>query len=193
MTISQTSTPLPREPAVEVGRSAEDELAMATRRHAAPKEPVRGGAPRQPGRFAAIDFETADHGRDSACSLGVVVVEGLQVVGKAHFLIRPPRRQFVFSWLHGITWADVADKPPFREVWPEALELLGGVQFIAAHAACQYLGIPLHHHRADSDALACARIVIAARSQGIALNAPLGGYGGWVGRPASGRGPESEG
>lgn len=184
---------------------------MATRRHSAPKEPVRGSAPRHSDRFAAIDFETADRGRDSACSLAVVVVEGLQVVGKVHFLIRPPRRQFVFSYMHGITWAHVADKPSFREVWPKAMELLEGVRFIAAHSAafdrsvlveccrtgglsppavefqctvklarkawgirptklpdvCRYLGIPLQHHRADSDALACANIVIAAQRQGI--------------------------
>jgi len=31
---------------------------------------------------------------------------------------------------------------------------------------CRHLDIPLHHHQADSDAEACARIVIAARKAG---------------------------
>jgi len=31
---------------------------------------------------------------------------------------------------------------------------------------CRRLGISLHHHRADSDAEACAHIVIAARNSG---------------------------
>jgi DNA polymerase-3 subunit epsilon len=123
----------------------------------------------------------------------------------------------------------VADKPPFRDVWPQALELLEGARFVAAHAAafdrsvlfegcrasglpppalefqctvtlarkawgirptklpdvCRFLRIPLQHHQADSDALACARIVIAARQQGIALGAPLGAYSGWRARPTS--------
>jgi hypothetical protein len=30
--------------------------------------------------FAAIDFETADYGRDSACAIAVVGVEGLAIV-----------------------------------------------------------------------------------------------------------------
>lgn len=32
------------------------------------------------GRFAALDFETADYGRDSACALSVVIVDNDRVV-----------------------------------------------------------------------------------------------------------------
>ena len=42
--------------------------------------------------FAAIDFGTADYGRDSACAVAVVRVAGGEIVDRAHFLIRPPRR-----------------------------------------------------------------------------------------------------
>jgi DNA polymerase III subunit epsilon len=198
------------------------DLAMPTRQNHTAVKPLAAGLSGHSGKFAAIDFETADYGRDSACSLGVVLVDGVQVVGMSHFLIRPPRRQFVFSYLHGITYADVADKPPFFEIWPKVQELLDGVEFIAAHSAtfdrsvlfeccrasghplpavqfqctvklarkawgirptrlpnvCQFLGIPLQHHHAESDAVACANIVIAARRQGIPLSAPLRDYGG---------------
>ena len=86
-------------------------------------------------RFAAIDFETADYGRDSACALAVVIAENGVIVDKRYSLIRPPRRDFVFSYLHGITWRDVAKKPTFGEYWPEIQGLFDGVDFIAAHNA----------------------------------------------------------
>ena len=48
-------------------------------------------------------------------------------------LIRPPRHYFVFSYIHGITWHDVAGAPSFAEGWPEVSDILDGVQFLAAH------------------------------------------------------------
>ena len=85
--------------------------------------------------FAAIDFETADYGRDSACAVAVIRVEGLAIVDRAYYLIRPPRRQFVFSYLHGISWSDVVDAPTFRQLWPLLQKKLVGVEFLAAHNA----------------------------------------------------------
>jgi len=86
-------------------------------------------------RFATIDFETADYGRDSACSVAVVIAESGKIVAKESFLIKPPRRDFVFTYLHGISWQDVARKPCFGALWPELEPLLEGVEFIAAHNA----------------------------------------------------------
>ena len=104
-------------------------------------------------RFAAIDFETADFGRDSACAVAVVVVDSGEIIYKGCSLIRPPRREFVFSYLHGITWEDVARQPDFKEFWPKLLPLFKGVDFIAAHNAsfdrsvlytcCEVSGAPL--------------------------------------------------
>ena len=85
--------------------------------------------------FAAIDFETADYGRDSACAVAVVRVEGLAIVDRASYYIRPPRRQFMFSYLHGISWSDVVDAPTFRQLWPSLRMKLDGVEFLAAHNA----------------------------------------------------------
>ena len=85
--------------------------------------------------FAAIDFETADYGRDSACAVAIVRVEGQAIVDRAHYYIRPPRRHFVFSYLHGISWNDVVDAPTFRQLWPILQERLAGVEFLAAHNA----------------------------------------------------------
>jgi DNA polymerase III subunit epsilon len=85
--------------------------------------------------YTAIDFETADYGRDSVCAVAVVRVEGLEIVDRAYFFIRPPRRQFVFSYLHGISWSDGVDAPTFRQLWPALQKKLAGVEFLAAHNA----------------------------------------------------------
>ena len=85
--------------------------------------------------FVAIDFETADFGRDSACAVGVVRVERNRIVQSESRLIRPPRRDFVFTYIHGIAWEDVADAAPFGEVWKELRDLLQGVEFLVAHNA----------------------------------------------------------
>ncbi|OGS26526.1 MAG: exonuclease, partial [Elusimicrobia bacterium RIFCSPHIGHO2_02_FULL_61_10] len=86
-------------------------------------------------KFIAIDFETADYGRDSACAVGLARVEGGRVAGTAYRLIRPPRSDMRFTDIHGITWEDVENEPPFGEVWPELAALFEGVDFIAAHNA----------------------------------------------------------
>ncbi len=158
--------------------------------------------------FVAIDFETADYGADSACAVALVRVEGRRIVERAYRLIRPPRRRFVFTYLHGIDWEMVAGEPAFGELWPDLAPLLDNAGFISAHNApfdrgvlaaccrasglrppklpflctvqlarrtwrifptrlpdvCAHLDIPLDHHNAASDAEACARIVLEARS-----------------------------
>lgn len=86
-------------------------------------------------KFAAIDFETADYGRDSACALAIVRVNGSRIIGRSSYLIRPPRRTFVFTYLHGISWEDVADRPTFGQLWPIVERDLAGVDFLVAHNA----------------------------------------------------------
>jgi len=99
------------------------------------RDPERGPF-RAPDRaFVAIDFETADFGRDSACALGLVRVEDGRIVRKESRLIRPPRREFVFTYLHGISWEDVAQADPFGAVWSELAEMVRGADFLAAHNA----------------------------------------------------------
>jgi DNA polymerase-3 subunit epsilon len=85
--------------------------------------------------FVALDFETADYSRDSACALALVRVENHQIVQRTYSLIKPPRRKFVFTYLHGITWEDVANQPTFGELWPSFSPMLEGIDFLAAHNA----------------------------------------------------------
>jgi DNA polymerase-3 subunit epsilon len=85
--------------------------------------------------FVAIDFETADHGPDSACAVGLVRVEGQTVVRRETVLIRPPRQRFIFTYIHGITWEMVESALSFAEVWPRLVAVLEGAAFLAAHNA----------------------------------------------------------
>ncbi len=86
-------------------------------------------------KFTAIDFETADNGRDSACAVGLVRVEDEKIVRSEYRLIRPPRPDMLFTYIHGITWEEVANEPSFAEVWPELADLFEGIEFITAHNA----------------------------------------------------------
>lgn len=168
--------------------------------------------------FVALDFETADGTRESACAVALVRVEAGAVVERIARLIRPPSLNFspYCVRIHGITPAMVRHAPFFDELWPALAPLLAGARFLAAHnaafdrgvlqaccrraripipalpfvctvrlarrawklpsaslpAVCRHLGIPLVHHDPASDALACARIVLAVAQQRPDLLAP---------------------
>jgi DNA polymerase-3 subunit epsilon len=102
--------------------------------------------------FLAIDFETAGYQRSSACAIGLVRVENQEIVRRASHLIRPPSPEFVFTWLHGISWEDVIYEPTFENLWPTIEPLFEGVDFLVAHnapfdrsvlrACCEAGGIP---------------------------------------------------
>ena len=85
--------------------------------------------------FAAIDFETADRLRDSACAVGVVRVEQGRLTDRYYRLIRPPRKRFEFTHVHGLTWKDVRGSPTFGGIWPELREFIEGADFLVAHNA----------------------------------------------------------
>ena len=91
---------------------------------------------REPGpTFVAIDFETATARPESACAIGLVRVEDGRVAARISRLIRPPRKAFTFTAVHGIAWRDVAEAPAFHDVWVELAPRLEGAAFLAAHNA----------------------------------------------------------
>ena len=71
--------------------------------------------------FVAIDFETANGDRASACSIGIVTVKDGLIIDRNSWLIRPPTLDFdtYNTYIHGITARDVKNKPRFNELWPE--------------------------------------------------------------------------
>ncbi len=119
--------------------------------------------------FVAIDFETADRSLDSACAVALVKVENWQITARNYWLIRPPRKSFRFTYLHKISWQNVADQPTFQELWPSFLEFVGGASFLAAHnadfdrsvllACCQASQIPLPRLRFRCTAKLARRVL----------------------------------
>ena len=87
------------------------------------------------GRFVAIDFETANHSRDSACSIGIAIAEGGRIVALEQRLIRPPTDDFRFTHIHGLTWSEVRNEPSFGAVWKDLHPVVADADFIAAHNA----------------------------------------------------------
>ena len=70
--------------------------------------------------FIAIDFETANPKRVSACSLGYAVVSNCQIVETNSYLIKPVGGHAPFqSKIHGIKEEHTIDKPMFGELFPD--------------------------------------------------------------------------
>ena len=91
--------------------------------------------PLAPKTFVAIDFETANTDPVSACALGVVRVEHGKIVSECVFYLNPPTRDFAFTSIHGITWADVRNSPEFGPSWKSIQSMLAGAEFLVAHNA----------------------------------------------------------
>lgn len=83
--------------------------------------------------FVGLDLETADHGADSACAVGLVRVVDDRIIKRERYLIRPTRNSFFFTPIHGITWEHVREQPTFEELWPSIQNMPTGAEFIASH------------------------------------------------------------
>ena len=131
----------------------------------------------------ALDFETSDKYPDSACALGMVKIEGGCITNTLYTLIRPPRKRVYFTEIHGLTWNMLKNSPCFAELWPDFAGIdAPATPFLCTvsgsrkglslrhnrlNDVCDYLGIELDHHKADSDALACAKIYLHLREKGL--------------------------
>ncbi|MGL5694720.1 MAG: 3'-5' exonuclease, partial [Peptostreptococcaceae bacterium] len=90
--------------------------------------------------FVAIDFETANAQRASACSLGITVVKNNKVVEEKYWLIKPypfkfdPRNIFI----HGIREEDVINEKEFDEIWCEIKPYLENNLVIAHNSSFDF-------------------------------------------------------
>ncbi len=121
--------------------------------------------------FTAIDFETANRRRDSACQLAAVVVRGGKIVDTAMWMIRP--EPFYFSpaniGVHGITPNRVKAERDFAGHWPTIASFLrsspdGKHDCLVAHNASFDLGVLLgtmlsHQIVAPEMQYTCTRLV----------------------------------
>jgi DNA polymerase III subunit epsilon len=88
----------------------------------------------------AIDFETANEERGSACSVGLAWIENGTVVRVEERLIRPKNMRFapMNIAVHGIRPQDVEDAPEFPEVMDEFAEDFRGGLMLAHNAAFDF-------------------------------------------------------
>jgi len=86
-------------------------------------------------KLLAIDFETANHNPASACAVAIAAIEDGELRMTRQWFIRPPTPDFVFTYIHGIDWQAVAEKPAFGAVWDEIEPLIRGANFFLAHNA----------------------------------------------------------
>jgi DNA polymerase III subunit epsilon len=99
--------------------------------------------------FVSIDFETAKHSRESACSVGLVKYQDGKAVDTFYSLIRPPELYIRpdFTEIHGLTVDDVKDAPTFADLWESAIK-----PFIFGPPTIDpYIGGPLAAHNAPFD------------------------------------------
>lgn len=98
------------------------------------------GPPAQPSLdFTAIDFETANGFRGSACAVGLVRVRDGRMTERAAWLMRPPAGFDRFdarnTRIHGIRPEQVADAPRFAEVHERIADFVGSDVLVAHNAA----------------------------------------------------------
>lgn len=87
-------------------------------------------------KYAAIDFETANYDRASACALGIVISDGTAVTDEWYRLIHPPEMRFDENCMmvNHIHPEMVEHEPEFPAFWEDiACRLEGTVVF--AHNA----------------------------------------------------------
>lgn len=95
--------------------------------------------------FIALDFETANHRRDSVCEMGIaVVVDGI-ITGSKSWLVRPKHNWFhaMNTRIHGITKEQVANEPEFDGIWEEVKCYLDNANLVA-HNASFDMGVLRH-------------------------------------------------
>ncbi|MFT4148218.1 MAG: exonuclease domain-containing protein [Micrococcaceae bacterium] len=94
--------------------------------------------------FTAIDFETANGFRGSACSVGLVKVRDGHIVDEDYWLIKPPPGFDSFEdiniSIHGIKPEQVANEATFDEIFPEVGGFIGD-DVIVAHNAAFDMGV----------------------------------------------------
>lgn len=85
--------------------------------------------------FIAIDFETANARRSSACAVGWAMVAGGRVVDSGSLLINPEAEFSRYNTaITGLDADSVAAAPTFPELWPQLAAVLAG-QTVVAHMA----------------------------------------------------------
>lgn len=89
-------------------------------------------------RYIALDFETGNASRLSACALGVSIFEDQTPAGELVTLIKPPAQVGKFHWgnvrVNHIKESMVVDAPTFDLVWREFADQVDGSVLVCHNA-----------------------------------------------------------
>jgi DNA polymerase-3 subunit epsilon len=86
--------------------------------------------------FIAIDFETANNERISACKIGLVFVHEGLIVNEDYYYIKPPKHikfAYTHTKIHGITTRDVENAENFKDIWENWLKTYLNNNLIVLH------------------------------------------------------------
>ena len=105
--------------------------------------------------FIAIDFETANSKRSSACSIGVAIVKDGEVVDTHYELIKPDPFYFepFNTSIHGISEEHVIDKPSFHDIYNSGLNEIIRNNIIVCHNAAFDMSVLRHALGSSLDTL----------------------------------------
>jgi len=83
--------------------------------------------------FTAIDFETATGHPESACAIGIVMVEDGVITNEYYTLIQPPFNHYSYHniQVHGIRPVDTENEKTFDQHFPEIHKRLFGRKIVA--------------------------------------------------------------
>ncbi|APT93766.1 hypothetical protein CPHO_09070 [Corynebacterium phocae] len=86
--------------------------------------------------FVAVDFETANSSKASACQVALIKIENGQVVNTYTTLLRPPEGfdSFELTHIHGLTLDMVAGAPQWHQIAPHLKEWTAGLPVYAHNA-----------------------------------------------------------
>ena len=121
-------------------------------------------------RYIVFDVETPNRANDRMSAIGITVIEGGRIADSFFSLVDPETHFDRFNTqLTGISASTVQGAPNFPALWQRIAPLMSSGILVAHNAVfdmgvlkkcLQGYGIPLDHHKADSDARACAEILL---------------------------------
>lgn len=111
--------------------------------------------------FVAIDFETANENRFSACAVGLVKYDsdGVIIDSFSHLIQPHPSVNYfnpVNTWIHGLTAADVEGQAEWVDIFPEMKAFIADLPLVGHNMAfdgyvlrdlCQLYEVPLPSNR----------------------------------------------
>lgn len=84
-----------------------------------------------------IDFETATEQNNSACSIGLALINGTEIVKTESYLIQPPKNEYRTANInvHSITAKNTENEPFFDEIWEKIKHYFQSSEYITAYNA----------------------------------------------------------